>query len=310
MSNDDIRYAIIEAPSVLGLRPTGVENLPGALLEAGLATRLGARHAGRVDPPPYDEHRDPETLMLNPHGIAAYTPRLADAVTQVLDDGEFPVVLGGDCSIVLGALLALRRRGRYGLLFVDGHADFYQPEANVNGEAASSDLALATGRGPDIMTTFEGRRPLVRDEDVVVLGFRDANEAASYGSQPLPLTIKAIDLAEVRRSGAEAAATTAIGHLAKNDLDGFWIHLDADVLDNAIMPAVDYRMPGGLSWHELAAVLRTALDSKRAVGMELTIFNPRLDPEGAIARSLVDTITGVFSRYTNATCRYAEHFGL
>ena len=61
-------------------------------------------------------------------------------------------MLGGDCSILLGNLLALRRRGRYGLLFVDGHADFYHPEANPNGEAASMDLAFATGRGPEVLT--------------------------------------------------------------------------------------------------------------------------------------------------------------
>jgi arginase len=290
------RYAIIEAPSVLGLRPTGVEDLPGALLGAGLATRLRARRARRVEPPPYDDRRDPATLMLNPRGIAAYTPRLADAVGEVLDAAEFPLVLGGDCSVVLGGLLALRRRGRHGLLFVDGHADFYQPEANVNGEAASSDLALATGRGPESMTTFEGRRPLVRDEDVAVLGVRDADEAAGYGSQPLPPAVKAIDLAEVRGSGAEAAAQDAVGHLLRDGLDGFWIHLDADVLDDAIMPAVDYRMPGGLSWRELETVLRAALGTDRAVGLEVTIFNPRLDRDGGIARSLVDTIVGALTK--------------
>jgi arginase len=196
------RYAIVEAPSVLGLRPTGVERLPEALLGAGLAVQLRARRAGRVEPPPYDDRRDPETLMINPRGIADYTPKLADAIGDVLEMGDFPLVLGGDCSIVLGALLALRRRGRYGLLYVDGHADFYQPEANINGEAASSDLALATGRGPQIMTTFEGYRPLVQDADVVVLGFRDAEEAARYGSQMPPPVIRAIDLPEIRRSGA------------------------------------------------------------------------------------------------------------
>jgi len=290
------RYAIIEAPSVLGLRPTGVETLPDALLDAGLAERLQARRAGRVEPPPYDDRRDPETLMLNPRGIAAYTPKLADAVGEVLDRGEFPVVLGGDCSIVLGGLLALRRRGRYGLLFVDGHADFYQPEANINGEAASSDLALATGRGPDIMTSFEGYRPLVRDEDVVVLGFRDAEEAASYGSQPLPPSIKTIDLAEVRRVGAEAAAREAVRHLSRDDLDGFWIHLDADVLDDTIMPAVDYRMPDGLSWRELEVTLRTALASGRAVGMEITIFNPSLDDDGEIAGAFVDHVARALTK--------------
>jgi arginase len=139
--------------------------------------RLEARRAGRVEPPQYDNLRDPETALLNPRGIADYSVTLADAVGRTIDVAEFPVVLGGDCSIVLGCLLALRRRGRYGLLFIDGHADFYQADEEPNGEAASMDLALATGRGPAIVTNLEGRRPLVRDEDVVALGRRDAEVA-------------------------------------------------------------------------------------------------------------------------------------
>jgi len=67
---------------------------------------------------------------------------------SAIDVGEFPIVRGGDCSIVLGCLLAIRRRGRHGLLFLDGHADFYQPEAEPSGEVASIDLALATAAGP------------------------------------------------------------------------------------------------------------------------------------------------------------------
>ncbi len=140
---------ILEAPSVLGLFPKGVETLPGALLAAGILEHLGAKHAGRIEPPAYDPARDPETSLLNPRGIADYSVALADAVGGLLNQGSVPVVLGGDCSILLGCLLALKRRGRYGLLFLDGHADFYQPEAEPNGEAASMDLALATGRsGP------------------------------------------------------------------------------------------------------------------------------------------------------------------
>jgi len=283
-------YAIVEAPSILGLRPTGVEDLPDALLEAGLAERLSARRAARVDPPPYDPKRDPDTRLLNPRAIRDYSIKLADAVASVLDRGEFPVVLGGDCSILLGNLLALRRRGRYGLLFVDGHADFYQPEANINGEAASSELALATGRGPEVVTRLEGFRPLVRQQDVVAFAHRDAEEAASYHSQPLPGALRSIDLAEVRRLGADAAAREALAHLDREELAGFWIHLDADALDDAIMPAVDYRMPDGISWQELETVLRLAMAGGRAVGLEVTIYNPRLDPDGEAGRGLVRAI--------------------
>ncbi len=201
------RYAILEAPSILGLKPTGVERLPDALLGCGLAERLGARKAGRVDPPAYQATRDPQTRTLNAAAMAAWSPRLADAVEAVLHRGEFPLVLGGDCSILLGTTLALKRRGRYGLLFIDGHADFYQPEANPNGEAASMELAFVTGRGPKLLTDLEGRGPLVRDEDVVALAFRDAAEQARYGSQPLAPGISCHRLAGVatrRRRGGGA----------------------------------------------------------------------------------------------------------
>jgi arginase len=289
-------YTIVEAPSHLGLRAEGVEALPEALLAAGLAERLGARCGDRLSAPGFDPRIDPETGMLNPGGLRDYASRLADAVDAVLDDGAFPIVLGGDCSILLGNTLALRRRGRYGLLFLDGHADFYQPEAERTGEAASMELALVTGRGPEIVTNLEGRRPLVRDEDVVVFGFRDAEHAAAEGSQPLAPTLRAMDLLAVRERGVERATRDALAHLERKDGPaGFWIHLDVDVLDDAIMPAVDYRLPAGLNWDELTAVLRVALASDRAVGLEITIFNPTLDADGRIALALVDALVAGLS---------------
>jgi arginase len=176
------------------------------------------------------------------------------------------------------------------LLFIDGHADFYQPEVNPNGEAASMDLAFVTGHGPELLTNIEGRRPLVRDEDVAVFGFRDADEQQEYGSQPLPREMRAFDLDAVRRLGIESAAQQAIAHLCREELDGFFIHLDADSLDDAIMPAVDYRLPGGLSAHELVLVLRRALASGRVVGMEVAIYNPLLDEDGRAGRTLTDVL--------------------
>lgn len=241
--------------------------------------------------PPYDERRDEETLLLNPRGIAEYAVALADAVGAVIEAGEFLVVLGGDCSILLGCLLALRRRGRHGLLFLDGHADFYQPEAEPNGEAASMELALASGRGPAIVTEIEGYRPLVREEDVVAFGRRDADDADAHGSQRIEDTaIKLIDLAEIVARGALEATVRAVAHLSRPELAGFWLHLDADVLDDALMPAVDYRMPGGLTWDELTSTLRAAIASGQVIGITITIFNPRLDADGALAMRLVQAL--------------------
>jgi arginase len=132
----------------------------------------------------------------------------------------------------------------------------------------------------------------MRDEDVVAFGFRDADEQAHYGSQPLPRGLRAIDLPSIRARGIDTAAREAVAYLTRDDGPdrGFWIHVDADVLDDAIMPAVDYRLPGGLAWKELTAALRTAIESGRAAGLEVTIYNPTLDADGAGARGLVDAI--------------------
>ncbi len=285
-----VQFTIIDAPSILGLQPTGVQYLPEALKAAGLMSKLGAEYGGQVSPLGYSPERDKSTLLLNPDSIRAFSLQLADAVTLVLRKKQFPLVLGGDCSILIGNLLALRRLGRYGLFFIDGHADFYQPQASPTGEVADMDLAIVSGRGPDILTNIDGLKPLVLDQDIVVFGYRDAEQSASYGSQDVRDTnMHVFDLQFVRKTGTITAATSqALEKLVNDELDGFWIHLDADVLDDLIMPAVDYRLGGGgLSFSELTELLKTLVDSGRAVGMDITIFNPRLDLDGSITQRFV-----------------------
>jgi arginase len=287
------QFTIINAPSILGLRPTGVEDLPEALKAAGLMSELSAEYGGRVSPLSYSSERDKSTLLLNPDAIRAFSLQLADAVAFVLHKKQFPLVLGGDCSILIGNLLALRRLGRCGLFFIDGHADFYQPEASPTGEVADMDLAIVSGRGPNVLTDIDGLKPLVRDQDIIVFGYRDAEQAAIYGSQDVCDTdMHVFDLPYVRKIGTiTAAASQAVEMLVNDELNGFWIHLDADVLDDSIMPAVDYRLAGGgLSFSELSELLKTIVASNHAVGMDITIFNPRLNLDGSITRRFVSSI--------------------
>ena len=286
-------YTIIDAPSILGLRPTGVEYLPEALKGAGLVSKLNAGYAGRVEPSiPYDSYRDPKTLLKNADAIKAFSLNLAEVVSGEISKRNFPIMLGGDCSIIIGALLGLKRRGgRHGLFFIDGHSDFYQPQASTTGEVADMDLAIVTGRGPDILADIDGLRPFVRDEDVVVFGYRDAEQASSYGSQDVMDTnMLAFDLLKVRELKINMAASKAVSRMLKDVLSGFWIHLDADVLDDRVMPAVDYRINGGLDFNELSELLRVLISTRRGVGMSITVFNPQMDTDGSIARNLVSSI--------------------
>jgi arginase len=270
-----------------------VERAPGVLLEAGLADGLGARRAGSLPAGGYSSVADPRTQVMNPQPLHDYSISLADQIEAIADNGEFPVVLGGDCSLLLGAMLALRRRGRYSVLYIDGDADFYQPEASpLRGAASASDLAFATGRGPGIVCDLEERRPLVRDGDVVVLGCRDAADRERRGCQPLPPGMLVLDREHVRQVGAEGAARQAVAFLTRDDgpRDGFWIHLDADVFDQTIMQAVDDPRPDGLTWDDGIAALRTAIASDRAAGLQVAIYNPDIDNDGSNGRGLAAAI--------------------
>ncbi|MER7758194.1 arginase family protein [Streptomyces sp. NPDC097619] len=297
------RLVLLDAPSNLGLRPPapgtvpGVYKLAGALREQGILQRLGAREGGVVVPPRYDrgDWREGDGVF-HAAPLAAYTRTLADRIEGHLRDGEFPVVLGGDCSIQLGASLAMRRIGRYGLAAIDGSADFRHPgNERVNGPvgaAGGEELALATGRGQSDLTDLEGLGPYLREEDVRLFGLRD-------GDEDLPelrtAGIFTATVGEIRSRGAEALARTALHDPHPHATAGFWVHLDADVLDPSVMPAVDSPDPGGLLPDELAELLRVLLGSPRCVGLNVTIYDPDLDPRGTAGALLADLVVNALT---------------
>lgn len=266
-------YAILEAPSNLGLWPSGVERLGDALRAAGLAAMLGAASAGRVDPPPYDGRRDPVSGLINGDAIRAYSRSLA-----------------GDCSVLPGPALALRRRGRYGLLFLDGHTDFYSPEAGPRGEVASMELALVSGRGPAVLDDLDGLSPLVRDADIVALGFRDemggaGGEPGDHGDVDPGLRPRAGPILG-RGPGGVAGARPADTGRAGRLLDpprcrraGRWRDARRRLPDAR-------RSEPRRTLHPAQAGGRV----RGAVGITVAIFNPDLDPDGAIARRFVRSI--------------------
>lgn len=292
--------AVLDAPSNLGLRPPapgavpGCYKLAGALRDCGLVTRLCAEDAGYVTPPRYDRHDwRPGDGVANAAGLRSYTPRLADRVGALVEADRFPVVLGGDCSILLGSALALRRNDRYGLAFLDGHSDFRHLDNSPGvGAAAGEDLALVTGRGQRDLSDLEGRRPYLRDEDVAVVGIRDDDE---YVDELRRLGIPTWPAADLRRHGPAATARAALDRLEGTELAGFWVHVDVDILDPTVMPAVDSPDPGGIDHHELVPLLGTLLASPRCVGLEVTVFDPDLDPIGSLAAELTDTIVASFN---------------
>ncbi|MGW1955982.1 arginase family protein [Streptomyces sp. NPDC001920] len=293
---------VLDAPSNLGLRPPapgtvpGCHKLAGALREQRIVQRLRASEGGVVVPPRYDRGDWQEgDGVFNAAAIAAYTRRLADRIEHHVRAGDFPVVLGGDCSINLGAALALRRIGRYGLAVLDASPDFRHPgNSDRVGAAGGEEVALATGRGQEDLTNLEGLGPYLRDEDVRYFGIRDCFEAER--AELAELRIPVVTVGDVREWGAGTLASVTRQAFEIPQLDGYWVHLDADVLDPSVMPAVDSPDPDGLTPGELVALLEPLLASPHCVGLNVTIYDPDLDPEGTAGALLTDIVVAALGQ--------------
>jgi arginase len=270
-------FTVLDAPSNLGLRPPapgvepGVRRLASALRACGIVERLGGVDGGVVAAPSYAP-----SVAVNRAAIPAYTVELAARIGELLDAGARPLVLGGDCSILLGAMLALRRRGRYGLAHVDGHLDFrHAGWSGGIGAVAGEDLAGVTGRLEPALSDIDGFGPYVADADAVHFGDRERDPGERAAIAATGITVLDLD---ALRGGAFVTPAAP-----------YWVHVDADVLDSALAPAVDSPAPDGLRFDELAALLR-ALLAGDAVGMQVTVFDPDLDPDGSQAQALTDCL--------------------
>jgi arginase len=289
---------IIAAPCNLGLRPLtpgrepGTWRAPEALRAAGLETRLRPAHVTRLARPPYSFDAMPGSRIRNGPTLRAYSQTVADAVAAALDRNAFPLVVGGDCSLMLGGLLGARRRGPTGLVHVDGHADFfhpgnYDPAARL-GSVAGMDLALATGRGEATLANWGPRlTPLVADRDAVQIGERGTKDANYPFHDMAKTAIRQFTIETIQAEGVEKVAAQALAAVSPRRL---WLHVDLDVLDQKVMPAVDSPGTPGLDFDQLARLIRTLRASGRIVGANVVIFDPELDPKGDYARGIVDCL--------------------
>jgi arginase len=310
-TNTDLVIEVIElitAPSSLGLRPERPGHEPGAwrapdvLLAAGLAGRLRAARVVELDHPRYEFDAQSGTRIRNGHSLRAYSLALADAVTAALDACRFPVVIGGDCSVLLGCLVGARHHGRCGLIHIDGHRDFFHPNNYDTtarlGSVAGMDLAIATGRGEPLLTHWPHiGTPLAADEDVIQLGDREADATGPFDEwTTIPETaIVGFTAEQLLCLGADRVAKRVAERLDARGLDRAWLHVDLDVLDREVMPAVDSPGSPGLDFTRLSELLAKLVAGGKVIGADITIYDPELDPDTRHAGPIVECLAGGFA---------------
>ena len=279
------RWILLGVPWDCSASDRGEADAPAGLRRAGIR-ELADVDLGHIPIEIRTARRDPETGVLALADTIRAAHRLADALAAAMAEhpGHRPLVVGGDCSILLGIFRALRQsRGPTGLWFADGHPDYQDSHASETGETADLELACLTGAGPAPLVHLVPDPPTVRPQDAVLMGHRgrDLDEAARAEVQRVPPELLQIDADEVRTD------PLAAGQRAADRLEtgrGAWLHIDLDVLDPGALPAVTYPQPDGPGWEELTAALTPLATSPRLIGLSVADFRPDLDPDGLAAR--------------------------
>lgn len=297
-----MRIALITVPYNSSGLTTGEARAPDVLRAAGLLDALRGSGNDVVDygdvvfeaPTPARDHN---TGIIAPDALIRMVLGVREAVARAVEEGRLPVVVGGECPLLLGCLAAARdARGRVGLLFVDGHEDAWPPHDSTTGEAADMELGLALGQTRAVgLDELAALLPLVRSEDTVLLGPRDRKEIEEAEVYSLADTVPLYSDDEVRRQGAGELGQLWAERLHAS-AGSWWFHLDLDVLSSEALEAVRYPQPGGLEWDDVDRLATAALGVTGLVGWDLTIYNPDLDRDGSGAARIVRFVASVATR--------------
>jgi arginase len=274
-----------------GDAPHGCELAPAALRSAGLAAAVGAADGGDLRARIVGRERDEATGILGWASVAEVTRVVRCQVSSLLAHDKVPLLIGGCCTLLPGALAGARdSHGAVGLAYVDGHLDLYDGNTSPTGEAADMPIAVVTGVGPALWCEQVGA-PLVRPERLALLGPSDRLEATAFGSAlPEQLGIEPeLTPADLRLKGAAQAGQAACSLLGER----YWVHVDVDVLDHREFSATDYPNENGLTAAELASLLAPLIRSPGMIGFSLACYNPDKDP-GDGAHLLTELLRGAF----------------
>jgi arginase len=276
--------AILGAPLDFGAGRRGVDMGPSALRLGGLNAKLQSmgyqvRDLGNV-PVAQQETIDqgsPTAKYLVP--IAQCCAELARTVSDVVEKGQFPLVLGGDHSVGVGTIAgvsnAIRKRNqKIGVIWIDAHADMNTPETSPSGNVHGMPLASCLGRGPHELTDIFGFSPKVDPHNTALIGLRDVDERE--GDVVRELGVSAFTMRDIDELGLRKVMEQAIA-VATNGTAGFHLSLDMDAVDPDEAPGVGTPVRGGMSYREAHLSMEMICDSNSMLSMEIVEVNPVLD---------------------------------
>lgn len=287
--------AILGVPLDLGAGRRGVDMGPSAMRVAGINARLAAlgyrvEDLGNIEVEQQESSKvgAENARYLKP--IAATCRALAGRVERAMRQGWFPLVLGGDHSVAVGAVNGVaahyRRRGhRIGVIWLDAHTDMNTPETSPSGNVHGMPLACLVGAGPRELVRLLGVAPVLDPRNVVLVGIRDVDLDERPVVRESGVTV--FTMRDIDERGMRAVMTDAIG-IASRGTVGIHLSLDMDGVDPDEAPGVGTPVRGGISYREAHLAMEMLCDSRLLRSMEVVEVNPILDVANRTAQLAVE----------------------
>jgi arginase len=295
------KIAVIGVPSSAGARNTGQDRAPESMRKAGLLTFLASavpELADFGDLPLVRYARDPDQPTQQNVSLAgAVIRQLARRTERAVASRRSPFILGGDCTITIGAVAGLlQKHPDLALIYFDGDIDMNVPEDSPSGILDGMVLAHMTGLGNPELSRAGRRDPLLAEQDIVAFGYNDRSGFIDAGE------FKRFQKSAIHKYAADGIRGNAAAE-ASNALEAvggqrrpFLLHFDVDVMDESAFPAADVPHRYGMELTDVREALRVFLQSPACAGFVITEFNADRDPDGSQSRILVDLISRAIHR--------------
>ncbi|MFD0985500.1 arginase family protein [Methyloligella solikamskensis] len=292
-------FSIMGAPVDSEGTPAGTSRGPSVMRQLGISNVVP--HVADIGDLPVSiksTERDPVSGMKAASEVIDLTAKTRSAVAGEIRSGRKPLIVGGCCAPIIGAMAGARDAlGDVGLAYVDGHADLYDGKTSPSGDCADMPMAFLLGRAGDLLREAAGPNGILAPEEVALLGYRDDYIAGPEGSlmpEDIGDSLYRRNPDALRRDGMASAGLSALSYLRAGP-GRFWLHLDWDVLDEDEFPSSDYPMPNGLTWSELAELVRPLGWSPELIGMSLACYNPDNDTDLTDGRKIIRCLDAIFS---------------
>ncbi|MCX7792506.1 MAG: arginase [Chloroflexaceae bacterium] len=296
----DPTVAIIGVPIDLGAGRRGVDMGPSAMRYAGLRARLETlgyhvRDLGNLPVPMVETSAPPppEARLRYLEPVADACAALAETVAAMVARGHVPLILGGDHSLAIGSVSGSARDRDLGLIWIDAHADFNTAETTPSGNIHGMSLATLVGRGHPLLTGLARRVPAVRPERVALIGVRDLDPLERAALRASDLHV--FTMHEIDRQGMAAVIEEAVHHVSQ-DVAGFHVSLDLDVVDPREAPGVGTPVFGGISRREAHLAMEVLALSGGVRSLDVVEVNPILDDRNTTAELAVELILSALGK--------------